>query len=266
MLRSCVALLPPGVIRFFGRLQFRLPVVGPLIGLVGRRLVAGEGTIKHGVGAGLKFDATGLAPGFVLGTTDPREQEALARYLKPGGVFYDIGANAGFFCVLAARLVGPEGAVYAFEPHPANAARIRKNSTLNGFAIQVVEAAVCDSVGQTTLHLEGVSCPSIAFGQDRGGVPVATVTVDHLIAERGFRPPDYVVIDAEGAELRVLDGMRQTLRSRRPVVLVEVHWLGRAFEEYGDRLLRPLGYTIQNLEGGPLPQEPRRYHALLLPS
>jgi FkbM family methyltransferase len=168
--------------------------------------------------------------------------------------------------VLAARLVGREGAVYAFEPHPANAARIRKNSASNGFAIQVVEAAVCDAVGDTTLRLEGVSCPSIAFGQDQGGVPVATVTVDHLIAEQGFRPPDYVVIDAEGAELRVLDGMMETLRNRRPVVLVEVHWLGRAFEQYCESKIRPLGYVVQNLEGGPLPQEPKRYHALLLPS
>ena len=62
MLRKLVSLLPPRAIRFFGRLQYRLPVVGPLIGYAGRRLVAGEGTIKYGVGAGLRIDATGLAP------------------------------------------------------------------------------------------------------------------------------------------------------------------------------------------------------------
>ena len=164
MLRQLVALLPPRAIRFAGRLQW-LPVVGPAVGYVGRRLVAGEGTIKYGVGAGLRIDATGLAPGFVLGTSDPLEQAALAEHLKPGGVFYDIGANAGFFCLLAARVVGDRGRVYAFEPHPGFATLARKNAGLNEFGwVEVVEAAASDEVGETTLQLDGVSCPSIAFG------------------------------------------------------------------------------------------------------
>jgi FkbM family methyltransferase len=265
MLRRLVALLPPRVIRFFGRLQW-VPVIGPVVRFVGTRLVSGRGTMKYGVGAGLQFDATGLAPGFVLGTTDPLEQEALTRYLLPGGVFYDIGANVGFFCVLAARLVGDHGKVYAFEPHPKYAARLRANAAANGFTwVEVVEAAASDADGETTLNLEGLSCPSIAFGAAGQGVRVPTVTVDRLIRERGFRPPRYVVIDAEGAEMRVLSGMLDTLRTHRPVVLTEVHWLGREFEEFIDRHVRPLGYTMRTLDGRPVRKEKVRYHALLLP-
>ena len=91
------------------------------------------------------------------------------------------------------------------------------------------------------------------------------MTVDHLIAEKGFQPPTYVVIDAEGAELKVLAGMLTTLRVHRPAVLTEVHWQGRAFEEFFDRHVRPLGYTMRTLDGTPVPELPARYHALLVP-
>jgi FkbM family methyltransferase len=263
--RGVAAALPPGAIRFLGRLQFRLPVIGPLIGRFGRGVLAGEGTIRHGVGAGLRIDATGMNPGFLLGTTDPHEQAALARYLKPGNVFYDVGANVGFFCLLAARLVGPAGRVYAFEPHPAYAERVRKNARLNGFAIQVVEAAVADSSGETVLRVDGVNCPSIVQGAG-DGIPVRVVAIDDLVAHGEMLPPAYVVIDAEGAEILVLRGMAETLRRHRPVVLCEVHWLGREFTDYVAAHLQPLGYALMTLDGKTLPVEPARYHALLTPA
>src|SRR5687767_9780556 len=152
-LRWMISLLPADVIRWFGSLQFRLPVVGPLIGWASRRIIAGEGVIRHGLGAGTRFDATGRNPGFLFGTTDPLEQDALAHYLGPGGVFYDIGANLGFFCVLAARVVGSTGHVYAFEPHPEFARRVKKNADLNGFEnVSVIQAAVADHSGRQRLQ------------------------------------------------------------------------------------------------------------------
>jgi hypothetical protein len=96
MLRPLLARLPAGVIRWFGRLQFQIPALGPAIGWFGRNALADEGVIQHGVGAGLSFDARGGAPGFLYGTSEPHEQAALARVLRPGDVFYDIGANVGF--------------------------------------------------------------------------------------------------------------------------------------------------------------------------
>src|SRR5882757_11121436 len=79
----------------------------------------------------------------VRGTLEPPVQEALRRLLAPGDVFYDIGANVGFFTILGARLVGPQGHVVAFEPVPACARAVGRNIELNGFAhAEIREAAV----------------------------------------------------------------------------------------------------------------------------
>src|SRR5918998_6796872 len=66
----------------------------------------------------------------VRGTLEPPVQEALRRLIAPGAVFYDIGANVGFFTILGSRLVGPAGRVLAFEPVPWCAEAVRTNAAL----------------------------------------------------------------------------------------------------------------------------------------
>lgn len=81
--------------------------------------------------------------GLVRGTLETSVQEAMRRLLPRGGVFFDVGANIGFFSLIAARLVGPDGKVVAFEPVPATAALISENAQRNGLAtIDVRERAV----------------------------------------------------------------------------------------------------------------------------
>ncbi len=81
-------LVPASWIRWVGRLQFRVPLLRPLIEWAARRLRQGEHVLVHGVGKGLRFDPGGVLPGFALGTTEMEEQEILARYLDLGKVFY----------------------------------------------------------------------------------------------------------------------------------------------------------------------------------
>lgn len=263
LIARSVSLLPPRFIRAAGGLQFRLPLVGPLIGLAGRKLVAGQGRIRHGVGAGLLFDATGGFPGYLLGTSGPLEQEALASHLKPGGVFYDIGANVGFFSTIAARLVGPEGRVYAFEPSPVSARAARLNAERNGFShVEVIEAAVSDREGWASLKAGESSATCRVEG---GGGPVRLISLDSYAAASAMRPPDVVMIDVEGAEVEVLRGMAETIRLHRPVVLCEVHWLVEEFGRVRADIFDPLGYTAQTLTGEPLPAVPRHYNAIMLP-
>src|SRR4051812_46373785 len=106
MLRWIARHLPPGVTRAVGRWQFRIPLLRALMLRTNERLT-GEGIIANGIGAGLHFDARGGQPGYLLGTSEIREQTLLTHFLSSGGVFYDIGANVGFFSTLAARVVGP---------------------------------------------------------------------------------------------------------------------------------------------------------------
>jgi FkbM family methyltransferase len=222
------------------------------------------GTIRHGVGAGLRFDATGGYPGYLLGTSEPAEQAFLAAHLRPGDVFYDLGANIGFYATIAARIVGPRGHVYAFEPHPESAAAVERNARLNDLRnVTPVAAAVSDRDGRLTLSL-AESSATHRLG-DGAGVEVDVVALDSWRERSGARPPALVMIDVEGAELDVLEGMRDILRHSRPVVCCEVHWLGRAFPDYVERELAPLGYTLTELSGGPPPEGGGRWHAALIP-
>lgn len=146
MLRRLAALLPQPVVAWLNDLQHRHRRLGLIIAAIGGRVAsAGEGTIRRGPGAGLRIDATGTNPGYLLGTADHQEQMWLADHLKPGQTFYDIGANIGFFTLVGAKLVGARGAVVAFEPLPENVRQLERNVAINQLGnVRVVAAAVAD--------------------------------------------------------------------------------------------------------------------------
>jgi len=147
--------------------------------------------------------------------------------LKPGMRVLDLGANIGFYSVLAAARVGPTGRVIAFEPAPENLAILRRNAELNGFAqLQVVDKACSDKAERVTLRLNprGKGLHTIgAAGADWGRLEIDTIVLDEHFAQdsAGF---DFLKIDIEGAEERALAGMRGLLgRSPRMQVLSEVN-------------------------------------------
>src|SRR5262245_3216096 len=86
-----------------------------------------DGSIAAGPARGLRFNRGQSDSRFLLRTFEPSLQEFLAARLRPGMVFYDVGANVGFLAVLAARLVESSGQVHCFEPLPANVEQIRHN-------------------------------------------------------------------------------------------------------------------------------------------
>jgi predicted methyltransferase len=90
-------------------------------------------TIRRGIGSDLKINTKNSSGDYQSGTNEYPVQQVLARYLKTDDVFYDIGANIGFFSLIAARLVGPSGHVYAFEPVPDSILILKENILLNYF-------------------------------------------------------------------------------------------------------------------------------------
>ena len=80
-----------------------------------------------GPAAGLRVRGGDTLLGYVFGYSETSVQQTLVNYLAPGSVFYDIGANVGFFSVLGCRLVGPTGQVHCFEPIAENVALLRRN-------------------------------------------------------------------------------------------------------------------------------------------
>lgn len=269
MLRRILAALPPNLLRFVGRAQFKVPLLRPVIEATARRFASAEAVIRHGVGAGLRFNATGGAAGYLLGTSEIEEQELLAQLLNPGDTFYDIGANVGFYSTIAARLVGPLGRVYAFEPFGPSAERALSNARLNGFDnVTVIQAAVAAEPGPVRLYTQiGRQSQQYRVGSDvdDGFVEVPSVSIDIYATQHGLRAPTLVMVDVEGGEIDVLRGMLATIREYRPIIMCEVHWTGEAFRDFVEANLKELGYRATTYSGHSLPVQKLRYHALVVP-
>lgn len=152
-----------------------------------------------------------------LGIYELSKQVAVRRFTKPGGVFYDLGANAGFYTLLAAKL----GArVVAVEPLPRNLAYLRRHLGLNHCSgVEIFEGVVLDRAGSVHVVAAG---PATAYVGDTG-VPVRATTLDEMVGSLGYPTPTVIKCDVEGAELRVLAGGRSVLPTRRPVLLLSVH-------------------------------------------
>lgn len=203
------------------------------------------------------------------GGYEPHIHRALMKYVTDGSVFFDVGAHVGFH-TLAAALRGAR--VRAFEAAPDSAMVLREHVRLNGFDVdvEIVEAAVLDSTRGTSFFVnEATMSASIsrqavdelspqAFTQAAQEVFVPSVTLD------SFGTPDLVKIDVEGAELQVLRGARDILRSNARL-LVEIHPLALASMASSEREL--LAFAAEHgREVAPLdaPNHQGIYHAWLV--
>jgi FkbM family methyltransferase len=238
------------VIRLAGRLERSVPLLSPAIRHTVRSIQVSDGVIAHGEGRGLRFNPAGGNPGYVLGTTEPGVQEALRKRLGPGSTFYDIGANVGFFTLIAARRIGLQGRVYAFEPLPDSARALAHNVALNELGnVEVVQAAVGARPGRAGLAVteESVQAHLVEFETHVPALVTIEVDVTAIDTEvaAGRRAPDVLKIDVEGAELAVLEGMRRTLDAHRPTLICELHGTN---EEICD-FLEAFDYRLDTVEG-----------------
>jgi FkbM family methyltransferase len=154
--------------------------------------------------------------------------EWLVKTLRPDDVFFDIGANTGAYAMFAAREISARGAVYAFEPHVANAASLLQNVNLNGLAkkVQVVSVplAAHDGFGPFHYYTLEPARPHSQFGppilDGEAFSPVATefkfgARLDTLIDSGVVPVPTIVRIDVGGLEAQVIAGMKSLLMSPR---------------------------------------------------
>ena len=170
------------------------------------------------------------------GTYSGYQLDVLASCLRPGGVFIDLGANQGEFTVFAARLVGKDGRVFAFEPSPQMQQRLSKNIQLNNFDhVTIEEFAVADKPGRLSLL-----SPTGAFtdGTTHDGLPtlyhqegtvtgsateVAVTTLDQWQLEKKLDRVDLIKMDIEGAELPALQGGKELIQRFRPSLIIELN-------------------------------------------
>lgn len=259
------ALLAAVPASFVGRSRtsgFGARVAELLVAQIGRPLEGRTVVIPHGEARGASFRAERRSLAWITGKVEPEVQRALRRLVTPGSTFLDVGASIGFFTVLGARLVGSAGRVVAFEPNAGASAAIRTNADLNGLAnVAIVVSALSDRDGHG--FLEGPTAPTAGLVDEPtpAAVRVRTTSLDAFLAERPDLVPDVVKIDVEGHEAPVLRGMIETLKTVRPVVIVEMH---------GDRrflsILKAAGYACSVLEGdASVADAPWWAHVLALP-
>jgi FkbM family methyltransferase len=153
------------------------------------------------------------------------------RYLRAGDAFVDVGANVGFYSLLASSATGGSP-VLAIEPHPVANQRLRENALLNSFEnIRVRAVAAGRAPGSANLTANLVDQNRISAGGDDSEptITVSVVTLDAELVAQKINAEDvrFVKIDTEGFEANVLAGAHGLLGTRPgPVWLVEMAGLG----------------------------------------
>ncbi len=160
------------------------------------------------------------------GIYEPMETEFFRNEVKKGDVFVDIGANIGYYSLMASQLVGEEGKVFAFEPDPINCKLLWKNTKANGYVnIVIVQEAVSDKTGETRLFLcENRGDNRIYDSHDgRRSIVVPTTRLDDYFRDGSGRI-DFVKMDIQGAEGGAIKGMLRVLKENQNVRMVTEFW------------------------------------------
>ena len=210
----------------------RIPILGEVVHRLSHRIVPGDkkvwAQIESGPAKGLWFEVNPrTGQDYIRGDAEKPVQETLNRDLRAGMIFYDLGANIGLFSLLAARLVGPEGKVFSFEPDSAVANRLRRNIARNQFSnVSVIEAGIWSS------SCEKHFAPADSASPDRGtgtfvtsvadpGDSIKCISLDDFA--RTAPPPDLIKCDVEGAEVEAMRGAQDLIKRHRPRIVCEMH-------------------------------------------
>ena len=163
------------------------------------------------------------------GDYEPHVVATLSRFVQPGMVACDVGSHLGYLALVLARLAGPSGRVYAFEPLPRHVKLLRRTLARNRLAqVTVVAQAVGVHTGRATLE----EWPNDAMNRVVEGiadwkgktVQVPITTLDDWTARvEGLHRLDLIKLDIEGQELAALQGAAGLLRRYRPAIVCEIH-------------------------------------------
>jgi FkbM family methyltransferase len=232
------------------------PVLGNILHRLSHRLLPADekvwAQIEAGPAKGIWMELNPrTSQSYVRGEAEVGVQRVLTEHVRPGMVFYDLGANIGLFSLLAARLVGPSGKVFSFEPDGSVAARLYRNLARNGFEnTTVIEAGVWSKSGEENFVAADLASPDHGVGRFRtendapAGSPAKCIALDDFI--KAALVPDAIKCDVEGAELEVFRGAEKLLEASRPWIVCEIH------SQANDRALRghlsQFGYRFEAVD------------------
>ncbi|MFC1992459.1 FkbM family methyltransferase [Chloroflexota bacterium] len=161
------------------------------------------------------------------------------RAIKEGDIVVDIGANIGYFTLLASRLVGDNGKVFAFEPEPVNFSLLVKNIEENGYKNVIsVQKCVAKTTGTVRLFVDegcALTHSICKHGDSEHSIEIEAVSLDDFFLEKEH-PINIVKIDIEGAEMEALLGMDKWIRQNKDL---------KIFTEFYPALMKEAGYTVE---------------------
>lgn len=218
----------------------------------------------------LRDQGVGL-PLYVKHSYEPDETAFLKSHLAAGMTVLDIGANIGYFSLLASDLVGPNGSVISFEPDPHNFQLLRKNIRLNKRRnVTALNLALGRSNSTATLYrsrsnfgahtLTEEILSSCHHGGKASPVSVSIAALDSILEKYCVQPVDFIKIDVQGYEPAVLDGMLNTITRSPSLTILSEFWppgierAGESPEKYMELLLNQrFTLSVLNSDGGLIP-------------
>jgi FkbM family methyltransferase len=176
-----------------------------------------------------------------------KEMALLARWLRPGMTAIDIGANLGVYGLPIARLVGPEGQVFCYEPSTETRRLLAISKQNNGADnLHIVAAALSEREGHLVL---ATSSELNTMDGNGSGESVHVTSLDAEQKIRNWGAIDFIKIDAEGEEERILAGAGSFFANRSPLVMFEV----KAGEKQNEKLpsaFIAMGFGLYRLLAG----------------
>lgn len=164
-----------------------------------------------------------------MGSYEPIETKVVTQCLSQGNIAIDVGANIGWYTTLLSQLVGPSGAVHAFEPVISTHHVLETNCRLNECAnVKLNSIALGDRDGTVTMHYfpdepcgnaSTVRAPTTSSVQSTCDV----TTLDAYVLKNRLSGCDFIKCDAEGAEMAFIKGASSTLQKFFPTILLEVN-------------------------------------------
>ena len=181
----------------------------------------------------------------------------LAKNVGPDEIFYDIGANYGFYTFLASRSI-TEGEIHLFEPNRDIIPYLEQNIPQLSQNVFFCDQALSDRVGITTFFsaaesgASGISTTQTEIVEQEKftftSSEVSCTTLDEYASTH--TPPTFIKLDVEGGELQVLEGARNMLQQHRPTIAMEI-WLdekGQSHSQKAKQFLADLGYKAYYID------------------
>jgi len=189
-------------------------------------------TLGHGIPRAINGEAEiRMVPmcRFLSSSYEPDVWKWLKQRTVPGSIILDVGAQFGIYSMLAARHIGADGRIFAFEPSPETVAVLRRHLKNNGMTdrVEIVQAAVGSEQGEVTFYMsstdpENTIAPRVGGPPNLAPVKVKAITVDGFCRQRQLKPT-ILKIDVEGWELQVLRGATEVVQDPALNICVEMH-------------------------------------------